>query len=621
MRERGLCGWLRAIRGGGTPWSALPAEHRDLVGPSLAGACRTLAAWADRRVDDRLAADAFVRYYGLVTLPEELEAIAATIPAPGRSDGSHASVDTVARRRDRVVGLLEDALAADRNRRARPGAASSTRLLAFPQSSPQSPQLSTPPSWDADPFEGPAGFDRAGYERIRLWAWADIAPGAIHEAAIPLWQYEYFHGLRPAPHRRVGPASGRNPTRDRRRAHALLAVGRERHAAFKRTMRFEQLDRFTGPRQVLVPGAAAIEALDGMLIAWDGPPGDGRARLEQLVGCVSRAVQGDRPEAAALLALARDLAARIDPGQPLRTQLATVAATVARVRRDPAGIIAAHSAMHAAEVELLELGVDPRHPVKGNRVIGTEAEPVVRQALRAAQEAVRICTDLGLHDQALAELRRFSGLLAGGDPDEDFEPGGWLQQYRVTEASLVRHFAGRWRPQRALALADRAAGASLDLVAANDALPRSWGLTAALQLVGVEVDAARFSEDADRTRHLRAARARLDVARSLAPRLDDGTALTTASLSVALQARWWQVSLLEGSLDEVAAARAATFAACSDATLPTDLERVVELEHASELVGLEAAPVPVELAGALARRNDRSAAFTARNEKPSKTGG
>lgn len=600
MDERELCAYLRRSRGGTAAWADLPGPYQSLLGPSLAGACRTLATWAERRLDDRLAADAFVRYYGFVTLPEELDAIAGTTPS-GRATRRppwHASVDTVGRHRDAALAQLAVDLAEENNRRTS-SRAGATPLLVFPTKV----QVPTPATWDADPFDGPSGFDRAGYENVRLWAWADLAPGAVHEAAVALWQYEYHHGLRPAPHRRAD--RSRNQTRDRRRAHAIIAVAKERFAALGRTVPFDKLDRFAGPRQLVVPDPATAAALDGILAGLPERNGADRAQLGELISCASVAVHGDRPEAGALLALARDLAARCRPDLALQARLAALTAIDARIRRDLGGLLAAHSAMRLAEVELDALGVDLREPAKANVVVGSAAEPVVRQALRAAQEAVRIRNDLELPG-ATDELGRFRGLLAGGDPDEDFEPGGWMQQYLLTESSLVRSLSGTWQPDVALDQADRSAGASFDLVGAHE-LPRSWAIGAALQGVGVEVDRARFSDESRRGPHLRAARRRLDAVRALAPRIGDGTALSTTSLTVALQARWWQIALLDGHFDEVEAARVATFAACSPATLPTDLERVVELERASEDLGLEAQPVPVALEKALNRRRDRKA--------------
>lgn len=544
---------VRLLRAGIRDRAQLDAEYAGSA-PSLdnlAGVCRTLTMWVDAEVADRRAGDAFVRFFGLGTMPERRESIAATLR---RLDGRRGvSVDLV----DKLIAGVTAGLA--------------ERIddLAFPRRW----TAATPPRWcDPFPIDELDGL-RTPFDQIRLLAWADVpseATAAAHQTARAMLLYEQEHGLRRST---VTVSHRQERQRLRRLAWAMMWVARQRfHGKQPDDV---MIDRLLGPRQV-----ATVEHLDSDLATAlaTGKVAD-RDAIDAAVGAVRIAVRHGHLEAPELLGLVRDAIARAPIAVPAASvaSVLSLRAILAREHLDVTGVQAGREA-----IELGAEAIDAASTGDGRRP-GTAA--VLTPALRSAQELAELCDQLSRPRDAQRFLRSFQQLVRRAADAYDGDPV-WEQQYLQSFSSIARHHAAvAARPRRWLDAAERAADRTFEIAGSTPHLDGQL-LGAANQRSSVAIARIRLlvdDVDAQSRRHhqlIDSARQRVNAATRLAAATSgDERPLRSARLGAAR--RRWELALLTGDDDEVDAAREATLQVVGDWALPMHLAKLDRLEAAT----------------------------------------
>ncbi|HMG40323.1 MAG TPA: hypothetical protein VK611_03310 [Acidimicrobiales bacterium] len=594
MDVRRVHGLLRAVRalrrGEGTRakqhTASLPAELTDLLGLPLADVCATLAARVRADTSDLRAAEACVRFYGLGRLPEGIDAIAATMPRV------HGDVGRPLRAR-RVGELLVEAEAALAAALGRAGLRVDPVAVAVPDVE--------------EVFAAGAGADATdagALDRLRvmLTAWADV-PDEDHESAAALLLFEHDHGLRVAD-LVVHPETRR---RRRRRAQAIVEVAVQRrcrgHDRRSSPIVDPNVDGLLGPR-LHVADAGVWAALDHVCRL---PDGDGHDR-EALVDAAAYAhtlAQAGSPHAPAVLGAVRH--AVLTSPVPLPVGLVTrplvSSAVYARLNDDPAGVPAAWEAIRLTRLAL------------AGAAQPADAPQVTSNALRAFQELAELYGRLGLPHRAMTTLAHAYELLrARGDPEQEEEPGGWLQQLLFSQGMIQGH-AARAAPHSApganarrwMAQAQAAEIRSAELVWEQPLLPPEWGLSAEAILAGLvvqEVEAHVAEGDGSA-----AARARARARRLIAGNEAGWRGHGAPGIAMAQSARLRTVraacrlALVDGDLDGYVAERSRLPTSGGPGLLAEDADDLADLETTAARRGIR----PLHLAGPSRHRTARTA--------------
>jgi hypothetical protein len=578
---------VRLARSGTLPLAPVPEPVRSYLGHGLGRICDVLGVWFEADSTDRRACDAAIRYYGLGRMPELLTSIATSFPKRGERRG----VTT-----RRLQQLIDEVIA-------------QVDVRPFPL---KVKPMGLDPKKPEDPFPIPVDRrTRIAMSRTLLWAWADVTE-TMGKDAEAILLYEYEHGLRTWSPTITHPQA---KARAQRRAWSMLDVAMYR--MIEAIPSDPVVDRILGPRQFVTLEPSHIDEWDTVLAFNQWPQlGEPHAALD----CVRDALATYRPESIDMLGLVRDglLRLRHTPEDVTARALAlTVIAS--RQRRTPAGIV-------AADQLLDHLGEVVRH-----RSIGPDARSrvavVLTSTLRAAQEAAELSDQLG--DMATAR-RLFSAahhlLLEFGDPQEEVEPGGWLQQLLLAEANWLRTRARLTRdPTRSLRRAESAATRSSELVFKTGELPIPWGLAAEEQRIGVILDRAEYELSASgRTANpRRVAQANTLICQQEAHWLTISAERTRPEelgqvriglLRSAFSA--WRVALIEGDKDNVGSSRDLAWERMGPWTPPTLVAQFRNLDSTSQRKGL----VPLIGSGELeevSRLQDDGGQRTMRLEGPS----
>lgn len=564
---KALLGQIRLARAGTLGLDPVPEPIATYLGHGLGHLCDVLGVWFEADTEDRRAADAAIRYYGLGRMPEAQSAIATSFPKRGERKGISAR---------RVQQLIDEAI--DRVE---------VRPLHLPVR-----RASDVAAQPEDPFPMPVErSSRILMARALLWAWADVTNTTGNDADAILL-YEYEHGLRswsPTFDHPQGKA------RARLRARSMLDV-----AVYRLTEAIPSdpvLDRIVGPRHIVTLDPALMPEWDALMAFNQWPDlGDPYAAIN----AVRSAVLAHRPEASDLLGLLRDGILRLrHPPADVTARVLALSVIASRQRRDPAGIV-------LADQLLSHLG-----EVVQRRAIGPEARTqiatVLTSTLRAAHEAAELSYALG--DMKRARLligAAHHALDEFGDPEEDIEPDGWLQQLLLFDASWLRRRARLGHdPERSLRWADAAAGRSADLVFEPGVLPIPWGLASEEQRIGSVVDRAEQellagNEDAAKRAVRRAERLiSQQEANWLAVPQANSRPEAPVQVRVGLlgAARaGWKAALLTGDMDEIEASRMLTWRRMGSWTPPALVDKFRELDSWSRRVGAPPLVDPAELA-------------------------
>ncbi|WP_116999214.1 hypothetical protein [Desertimonas flava] len=544
---------VRKLRGGTIDLVDVDDSLRAPLGTNLAGVCRTLAHWADTSVDDRRAADAFVRFRGLGQLPERRDAIAATLRTVDARRGL--AVDTV----DDLIQGVEAQLATEIHR------------LDFPRRW----GVPTPERW-CDPFPPDARCDRQRREAALLLAWADVPAGhaGLHQAERALLLYEAEHGLR-AP--LVAATHRQERARLRRLAWSMLWTALQRLAV--REPGDVTVERLFGPRRLatvdrLPEGVADVFA--GHLAQHDDDAAD---LIRNAVGAAEAAVRVGDPVAPELIGLLRDAVARRPPSAVGTDLIASMLALNTIVARESETIDGLQSGFEA-----VALGLEAGEAVRAHRAPRSPEWPervshLFSVSLRAAQELAELADLLGYNRMARRTLGRMNALSEFKEPSDRLI---WQQQQRQTAASLLRHAAAESpRPRRWLDAADRAAEESYQMATSID-VPRGTVVAAANQRSAVALARLRMQGShigpRRRARLAQFAHDRTADAIRLATTIDDAD---RPHLSARLGAyrRGWELALLLGDENDVAAAQAATLALVGEWTPPAQLSKLRRLDE------------------------------------------
>jgi hypothetical protein len=542
---------VRRLRRGTLSPPDSPPTVRPALGRGLGYVCDKLAVWVEQVATDRRGADATIRFFGLGRLPEPLDAIAGTLRH--RHGGRGLSPR-------QVQNLIDDVL---------------KRLAADPNGFPLREGGCASPSELSDPCPPSAApRHQRQFERVRLWAWADV-PDGVRDASLALLHYEYEHGLRPtAP----TPPSRTARQRWRRLSWSMLDVANYRLG--EATASDPVLDRIIGPRSLAVVDHLDSDGLAALLQLAVAP---GAGDPDEALRVARQATKLGRPEATELLGILRDAVVRLPSVRPAVTsKILALASILANQAHDRAGIPVALAELDYADALLERAGEGQRWaPANG---------AVASDALRTAQELVELYVSLGDYRAGWKTLRRMARALERfGDPEREEEPEGWRQQLLLTEASLSRHLArASRRPAHWRDLATAAANRSASLALDTGALPSSWGFAACNEGVGVLLDAAEAAattgDNDQRGRLTAVARRKIDevtagwCAGPLSNRDDRGARLGTARLA-------WRLALLEGDRDEVRTAQAAAWSLVGDWARAQDLDKLEHLERATLGVG------------------------------------
>jgi hypothetical protein len=355
-------------------------------------------------------------------------------------------------------------------------------------------------------------------------------------------------------------------------------------------------ERSIGPRLVAVTefvepsigqGLAALmlaQCLPGSLISLDS--------IEQSLSFVRTAVREGNPAAPELLGMLRDAvsqrsyargAGSIPPD--VISKILTLSTIIARERRDPSAIAVAQSALAWGERWLV-----------ANDRPSDERDIVLSDVLRTTQELAELFDALGVYSEAWLALRRLRSLLRDfGDPEQEIEPDGWMQQLLLTSSSVNRHLAryshrpGQWL-QRASAHADRSA----DLVFSGSSLPISWGIGARVQSINAQLDIAEGARDGNPGRAQRALSLSSSMLEECVADLAswsraDGDTRALQSALFGLRLTGWRAALLTGEPQAAEAARSAALSSIGPWVLPRDRDKILRLERVSAASGLTGA--------------------------------
>lgn len=518
---------------------------------------------------DRRAADASIRYFGLGRMPETLESIAATLRSSDRTVG------LTIRQVQNLIGSAVDSIAAHQ-----------------PEFASRRGRLDPGPP--ADPFPIPV-FGAASRElrKVLLWAWADVADPPCPSSRALLY-YEQEHGLRQP---LITPSSRMEGQRWRRLAWSMIGVARYRLS--EADPADPLVDRSVGPRSVAVVEEIGGDGVDALLLLQLNPAlGDFRYAAS-VVGQAVRVGRADAPE---LLGMLRDavVRARSVPIE-VRSKVLALSVIIAREHRDPGG--------GPAAVELLNLAQGVLREKRAGK-LGSVGSIVASDALRATQELAQLQHSLGEHLLAWRTLRAMRGALESfGDPEQEVEPDGWLQQWLVTKASLERRIA-RYAKKPVVWL--KAAGAdadrSADVALSTGVLPESWGLAARSQRLAVTLDMAEAAinqSDLGEARRLIAiGRSRLNELEASWMSLPGGLGPTADGLLVSARAAW-RLALLEGDREATVHARSEAWGRVRVSTKPAEVEKLRVLDVASECIGLERYEPPFTTQIVRANKYDR----------------
>lgn len=493
-RVHGLLWVVRELRRGesdsaGRRAGRLSSAERDLLTVPLADLCRGLAGRIHEVVADPRAADACIRFFGLGRLPESLDAIAGSLPRAGGEGGSLRP-----RRVEQLVRAAETQLAAD---------LAHTPLTVAPRSggraaeSPAAAELVGPPLTVA-PRAAESQLTDRGVEgvfggggdpvhrlQVLLRAWADV-PDGDQQSAAALLLFESEHGLRKdAAVAGTAPKHREARRRLRRRAHAIVEVALQRSELTRRRRGPPTVDLavdlLLGPH-VLAADGTVWAAMDAVCrLTGDSPPADLDA-IDAAAIYAHGLAQAGSPHAAATLGAVRRAVLKSDGRVPpsLAARVLVSTTVLARLHDDPAGLPAAWEALRICRLAL----TSAREPPDANRVTAS--------ALRALQELAELYERFGRLDQAMRTLDEAYDLLRRrGDPDQEEEPNGWLQQLLFSQGMIQRRGAyvpTTSDPLRWLHQAQAAEARSVDLVQASELLPDEWGLSAGAVLADLVVD-------------------------------------------------------------------------------------------------------------------------------------
>ena len=553
---KALLGQIRLARAGTLRLTPAPDPIASFLGHGLGHLCDVLGAWFEKDTVDRRAADAAIRYYGLGRMPESQSAIAASFPKRGERRGITAR---------RIQQLIDEAIGQVEARPVRLPVRRATLAATKPE----------------DPFRVPVKrSDRMAMSRALLWAWADVTNTTGNDADSILL-YEYEHDLRswsPTFDHPQGKA------RARLRAWSMLDV-----AIYRMTEAIPcdpVVDRVVGPRHIVTLDPSLVPEWDALMTFNHWPElGDPHAAIT----AVRAAVLAHRPEAGDLLGLLRDGVLRLrHPPVDVTARVLALSVIASRQRRDPVGIVLAGQLLgHLGEV------------VQG-RAIGPEARArvalVLTSTLRAAHEAAELSYALGDMKRARQLIGAAHHALAEfGDPEQDIEPDGWLQQLLLFDASWLRRRARLGHdPERSLRWADAAAGRSSDLVFEPGVLPIPWGLASEEQRIGTVVDRAEQELLAGNEN---AAKRAVRLAETLISQQEANWLAVPQAHSrpeAPVQVRvgllgtaraGWKAALLTGDRDEIEAGRMLTWCRMGPWTPPALVEKFRELDSWSQQMG------------------------------------
>ncbi len=553
---KALLGQIRLARAGTLTLAPVPDPIASYLGHGLGHLCDVLGAWFEKDTEDRRAADAAIRYYGLGRMPESQSAIATSFPKRGERRGITAR---------RIQQLIDEAISQVDNRPVR---------LPVKRANAAEERLE-------DPFPMPVERStRIFLSQARYWAWADVTSTTGNDAKAILL-YEYEHNLREwSPtfdHTQV-------KARARRRAWSMLDV-----AIYRMTEAIPSdpvVDRVVGPRHIVTLDPSLVPEWDALMTFNQWPElGDPHAAIT----AVRAAVFAHRPEAGDLLGLLRDGVLRLrHPPVDVTARVLALSVIASRQRRDPVGIILADQLLgHLGEV------------VQG-RAIGPEARTrvalVLTSTLRAAHEAAEL-------SYALGDMKRARQLIGAahhalteyGDPEQDVEPDGWLQQLLLFDASWLRRRARLGHdPERSLRWADAAAGRSSDLVFEPGVLPIPWGLASEEQRIGTVVDRAEqellAGNEGAAKRAVRRAKNLISQQEANWLAFPQATSRPEAPVQVrvgllGVARAEWKAALLEGDMDAIEANRLRTWQRMGTWTPPALVDKFRELDLWSRRIG------------------------------------
>lgn len=551
---------VRGLRSGRVDLVDQPDWIQQTMRGNLAGLCRSLAAWADDQLDDRRAADAFVRIWGLGQMPERRAAVAATLRArSGRRGLSPEMVDELAERAERQLATEID-------------------TIDFPGQW----GLATPARW-CDPFADPAspGRERRAFDEVRYLAWADIPDSTpLHQVSRALLLFEHEHGLDGAPV--VDVQHRQERLRLRRLAWSMLWTARQRRAA--KEPDDVVIDRLLGPRQLAVIDELPVEVADFLLQSTETSPHDNRELIGATVESARHAFAVGRQGTHELLGLVRDAVSR----QPVRGRshaaMATVLSLHAIYGREHLRLDGVQPALEAIAIGTEALDA-LRSPSSASPIVAAEHLITVSAGTRAAQEVAELLDARGRRDDALRALRVMRRLVSADLPDDNEHARAVRrQQYLQTASSVLRHTSETSRrPEHWLTLAARAAEAAAEITTRAD-LPPVYRVAAANQRSGALLALAAQHGAARRSRARRAALREagcvIDEARQQA---DDivGPSRPLLSLRLTAHRRSWELALANGDRDEIAEARRDMMRHVGDWTLPLHLREIHRLDATS----------------------------------------
>lgn len=563
---------VRRLRRGTLDAGQAPVVLQTWLRDGLGYTCDRLARWVEATVSDPRSVDAVIRFYGLDRLPEELSEIGRTLPRQAPFHGlvppeTPAGVTT--RQVQNILGSAIDEM--------------ENPFLVSPvgQDGQSSAQL-------ADPFPGLWRPAEASRLRALWWAWAQI-PDHQTVAKHALLFYEYEHGLRstcPSPRSRT------ERQRWRRLAWSVLDVAsyrldRARSVTSEPVSRM--VERSLGPRLIAavagdsrsgegIDALLLLQSITAALISLDA--------VEASLGLVRQAVRLGEPAAPELFGMLRDVVSRRAEAKGARSvppevtsKLFTLSTILARERRDPSAIPAAQWALDWGEQWL------------SGATSGEERGAVLSDTLRTAQELAELFDALGIYSQAWLSLRRMRGLLQDfGDPEQEIEPGGWLQQFLLTSSSVSRHLArGSRRAAEWLRRSSVEADRSADLVFDTQALPMPWGVSAQNQRVNGWLDVVDLGTREGWTGVGQVLERATGMVEELLAEQDlwtNADARPVRSARLGLQLTSWRAAVLSGDAERVAEIRSVVWSAVDSLVLPRDRDKVVRFELASVTGGL-----------------------------------
>ena len=454
---------LRMLRRGTVQPETAPACLRPFLAHGLGPACDQFAAWVRRSGADPRAADAAIRFFGLIRLPEGLRQVGAAL-APLHQTGRPG---VCSRQAEKLVNSAVSGMASK-----------------GPSPTAKPSERAAPPPL-RDPFPLPhEPASRRWIAQVVTWGWAQV-PAGDRMASAALLHYQHEHGLRASAVPR--PSSRMERLRWRRLAWSVLHVAQYRATLAAGSPGAGSAGELAGVGLVAVSGDGSHpDGLEALTAACIDPsrladPDLAMSALEY----VRTAMRDGRHEAPDLYGLLSDGVARYRAAAGfvpplLESKLITLTAIVARERRDPAGIPAARAGLRRIDELLDTPAADRDHDTFVWHV---------ESGYRTSQELADLYLSLGRFAEARAAADIMRTLLHRfGDPDPSYLPYGWHWNLLVTESSVNRHMARAsagpepWRQAAAIA-ARRAA----DLAAAAG-LPDPWALASENEIIATALD-------------------------------------------------------------------------------------------------------------------------------------